>query len=386
MVAAAFVKAAFILFVVIGVLTPIIAWAERKQGALMQDRIGANRASVAGMTFAGLMHPMADVIKLLVKEDVVPAGANRVLHLLAPVLAVVPAIIAFAVIPFGGNYRFGETPIELVVANLDWGLLYIFAIGSLAAYGPILAGWASNNNWSILGSLRASAQMISYQVTLGFSIVGIFMVFQTLRLSDMAVAQDTTFRAFAFVEGLFGLKLPAALEWIAALRLPNWGIFLQPLAFVLFLTAIMAWNKRPPFDTPEGESEIVAGYHTEYSGMRFGLFCMSEFVGVAVIAGLITTIFLGGWSVPYLSQEAIIAGVGRFFGVGFATGFCMLVHFVSFMSKLVVMIWLQMALRWTLPRFRYDQVMDLCWKILLPLSLANILVTGAVILALEGVA
>ena len=386
MVAAAFVKAAFILFVVIGVLTPIIAWAERKQGALMQDRIGANRASVAGMTFIGLMHPMADLIKLIVKEDVVPAGANRVLHLLAPVLAVVPAIIAFAVIPFGGNYRFGETPIELVVANLDWGLLYIFAIGSLAAYGPILAGWASNNNWSILGSLRASAQMISYEVTLGFSIVGIFMVFQTLRLSDMAVAQDTTFRAFAFVEGLFGLKLPAALEWIAALRLPNWGIFLQPLAFVLFLTAIMAWNKRPPFDTPEGESEIVAGYHTEYSGMRFGLFYMSEFIGVAVIAGLITTIFFGGWSVPYLSQEAIIAGVGRFFGVGFATGFCMLVHFVSFMSKLVVMIWLQMALRWTLPRFRYDQVMDLCWKILLPLSLANILVTGAVILALEGVA
>jgi NADH-quinone oxidoreductase subunit H len=200
----------------------------------------------------------------------------------------------------------------------------------------------------------------------------------------MAVAQDTTFRAFAFVEGLFGLTLPAALGWIGALRLPNWGIFLQPLAFVLFLTAIMAENKRPPFDTPEGESEIVAGYHTEYSGMRFGLLYMSEFIGVVVIAGLMTTIFLGGWSVPYLPQEMIIAGVGRFFGVGFATGFCMLVHFVSFMLKLVAMIWLQMALRWTLPRFRYDQVMDLCWKILLPLSLTNILVTGAVILALDG--
>jgi NADH-quinone oxidoreductase subunit H len=265
-------------------------------------------------------------------------------------------------------------------------LLYIFAIGSLAAYGPILAGWASNSGWSILGGLRASAQMISYEVTLGFSVVGVFMVFQTLRLTDMAIAQDTTFRAFAFVEGLFGLTLPASLGWIGALRLPNWGIFLQPLAFVLFLTAIMAENKRPPFDTPEGESEIVAGYHTEYSGMRFGLFYMSEFIGVVVIAGLITTIFFGGWSVPYLSQEMIIAGVGRFFGVGFATGFCMLVHFVSFMLKLAAMIWLQMALRWTLPRFRYDQVMNLCWKILLPLSLANILVTGAVILALEGAA
>ncbi|MBW2398607.1 MAG: NADH-quinone oxidoreductase subunit H [Deltaproteobacteria bacterium] len=386
MVVAVFVKTAFILFVVIGVLAPIITWVERKQSALMQNRIGANRASVAGMTFIGLLHPAADVIKLLVKEDVVPAGANRVLHLLAPVMAAVPAIIAFAVIPFGGSYHFGETTIELVVANLDWGLLYIFAIGSLAAYGPILAGWASNSGWSFLGSLRASAQMLSYEVTLGFSVVGVFMVFQTLRLTDMAIAQDTTFRAFAFVEGLFGLTLPASLGWISALRLPNWGIFLQPLAFVLFLTAIMAENKRPPFDTPEGESEIVAGYHTEYSGMRFGLFYMSEFIGVVVIAGLITTIFFGGWSVPYLSQEMIIAGVGRFFGVGFATGFCMLVHFVSFMLKLAAMIWLQMALRWTLPRFRYDQVMNLCWKILLPLSLANIRVTGAVILALEGAA
>lgn len=386
MVVATFVKTAFILFVVIGVLAPVITWVERKQSALMQDRIGANRASIAGVTIIGLMHPVADVIKLLAKEDVVPAGANRLLHLLAPVLVAVPAVIAFAVIPFGGSYHFGATTVQLVVADIDWGLLYVFAIGSLAAYGPILAGWASNSNWSILGSLRASAQMISYEVTLGFSVVGVFMVFQTLRLTDMAVAQDTTFRAFALVEGLFGLKPPAALEWLGALRLPNWGIFLQPLAFVMFLTAIMAENKRPPFDTPEGESEIVAGYHIEYSGMRFGLFYMSEFIGVVVIAGLMTTIFFGGWSVPYLPQEAIIAGVGRFFGVGFATGFCMLVHFVTFMLKLAAMIWLQMALRWTLPRFRYDQVMDLCWKILLPLSLANILVTGMVILALEGTA
>jgi len=385
-VVATFVKTAFILFVVIGVLAPVITWVERKQSALMQDRIGANRASIAGVTIIGLMHPVADVIKLLAKEDVVPAGANRLLHLLAPVLVAVPAVIAFAVIPFGGSYHFGATTVQLVVADIDWGLLYVFAIGSLAAYGPILAGWASNSNWSILGSLRASAQMISYEVTLGFSVVGVFMVFQTLRLTDMAVAQDTTFRAFALVEGLFGLKPPAALEWLGALRLPNWGIFLQPLAFVMFLTAIMAENKRPPFDTPEGESEIVAGYHIEYSGMRFGLFYMSEFIGVVVIAGLMTTIFFGGWSVPYLPQEAIIAGVGRFFGVGFATGFCMLVHFVTFMLKLAAMIWLQMALRWTLPRFRYDQVMDLCWKILLPLSLANILVTGMVILALEGTA
>jgi NADH-quinone oxidoreductase subunit H len=152
----------------------------------------------------------------------------------------------------------------------------------------------------------------------------------------------------------------------------------------MFLTAIMAENKRPPFDLPEGESEVIAGYHLEYSGMRFGLFYMSEFIEIVVIAGIITTIFLGGWSVPYLSQEAIIGGVGSFFGTGFATGLCMLIHFLTFMTKLVVMIWLQMALRWTLPRFRYDQVMDLCWKILLPLSIANVFVTGLVIMLVEG--
>ena len=149
----------------------------------------------------------------------------------------------------------------------------------------------------------------------------------------------------------------------------------------MFLTAIMAENKRPPFDLPEGESEVVAGYHLEYSGMRFGLFHMSEFIEIVVIAGVITTIFLGGWSVPYLSQETIIVGVGSVFGTGFATGLCMLIHFLVFMAKVVAMIWLQMALRWTLPRFRYDQVMDLCWKILLPLSIANIFVTGLVLLA-----
>jgi NADH-quinone oxidoreductase subunit H len=231
----------------------------------------------------------------------------------------------------------------------------------------------------MLGSLRASAQMISYEVTMGLSVVGVFMVFQTLRLTDMAIAQDTTFRAFGFLEVLFGVSVPSWLDWA---RVPNWGIFLQPLGFVMFLTAIMAENKRPPFDIPEGESEVVAGYHLEYSGMRFGLFYMSEFIEVIVIAGLMATIFLGGWSVPYLSQAQIIAGVGGVFGTGFATGLCMLLHFLTFLTKLLAMIWLQMALRWTLPRFRYDQMMDLCWKVLLPLSIANVFVTGAVMLAI----
>jgi len=377
----AIVKTLFIILVVVGALAPVITWVERKQSAVMQDRIGANRADVAGITLLGLLHPAADVLKLLSKEDVVPLGANRFMHLISPIIAAVPAIVGYAVIPFGGVYHFGDTTISLVAADPDWGLLYIFAIGSIATYGTVMAGWSSNNNWSLLGGMRASAQMISYEVTMGLSVVGVFMVFQTLKLTDMAIAQDTTFRLLGFLEVLFGIPVPAWLAWI---RLPAWGIFYQPLAFLMFLAAIMAENKRPPFDTPEGESEIIAGFHLEYSGMRFGLFYMSEFIEIVVIAGLVSTLFLGGWAIPYLSTETIIGGVGAAFGTGFATGLCMLLHFGCFMAKVVVMIWLQMALRWTLPRFRYDQVMDLCWKILLPLSLANIFVTGVVMLLVGG--
>ena len=374
-------KTLFIILVVVGALAPVITWVERKQSAVMQDRIGANRADVAGITLLGLLHPAADVLKLLSKEDVVPLGANRFMHLISPLIAAVPAIIAYAVIPFGGVYQFGDHTISLVAADPDWGLLYIFAIGSIATYGTVMAGWSSNNNWSLLGGLRASAQMISYEVTMGLSVVGVFMVFHTLKLTDMALAQDTTFRVLGFLDALFGIPVPAWLDWV---RLPAWGIFYQPLAFLMFLAAMMAENKRPPFDTPEGESEIIAGFHLEYSGMRFGLFYMSEFIEVVVIAGVVATIFLGGWAIPYLSTQTLIGGVGSVLGTGFATGLCMLLHFGCFMTKVVVMIWLQMALRWTLPRFRYDQVMDLCWKILLPLSIANIFVTGLVILLVGG--
>ncbi|MGH0029598.1 MAG: complex I subunit 1/NuoH family protein [Myxococcota bacterium] len=374
-------KSLFILIVMVAGLAPVITWIERKQSAVMQDRIGANRANVGGITVLGLLHPLADVVKLLSKEDVVPHGANPVIHLISPIIAAIPAVIAFAVIPFGGVYDWGGVEVSLVAANPDWGLLYIFAIGSIAMYGTVMAGWSSNNNWSLLGGLRASAQMISYEVTMGLSVVGVFMVFQTLQLQDMAVAQDGTFRLLGFLEVLFGMTVPAWLDWI---RLPAWGVFYQPLGFLMFLTTIMAENKRPPFDTPEGESEIIAGYHLEYSGMRFGLFFMAEFIEVLVIAGLITTIFLGGWTVPFLSTDTIIGAITPVFGVGFATGVCVILHFLMFMLKVVVMIWLQMALRWTLPRFRYDQVMDLCWKIILPLSIANVFVTGFFLLLAKG--
>jgi NADH-quinone oxidoreductase subunit H len=379
------VKMLFIVLVIMGAFLPLITWVERKQAAVMQDRVGANRADLAGITLLGLLHPAADVVKLLTKEDVVPEGASRVLHQIAPVIALVPAIITLAVIPFGGQYAFGDTRVNLVVADIDWGMLYVFAVGSIATYGAVIAGWASNNNWGLLGSMRASSQMISYEVTMGLSLVGIFMCFGSLKLTDIALAQDATFRVFGFLEhlGVFD-QLPAALAFFT---LPTWGILLQPLGFILFLTCIMAENKRPPFDAPEGESELVAGYHMEYSGMRFGLFYTAEFLEVPVIGALVATLFLGGWSIPWLTTDDLVSPSGALAqatNVTFATLVAMALHVVSFLLKVVFMIWLQMLIRWTLPRFRYDQVMDLCWKMILPLSIANIFVTGAVILWLEG--
>jgi len=379
----ALINTLVILLIAVGIFAPVVTWIERKQSAVMQDRIGANRADVFGIRILGLLHPLADVVKLIFKEDVVPTGANRGLHLAAPFIAAVAAIASFAVIPYGGRYTFGDTTISLVAADIDWGLLYIFAIGSIAAYGTILAGWASSSNWSMLGGIRASAQMISYEVTMGLSVVGVFMVFGTLRLTDMAFFQDSTFRLLGFVEALGWVEsLPAALDWI---RLPTWGVFLQPLGFLMFLFAIMAENKRPPFDLPEGESELVAGYHTEYSGMRFGLFFMAEFIEVVVIAGLMTTIFLGGWSIPWLPTATIVGGLEPVIGSGAANLLALVGHVSTFLIKVVAMIWLQMSLRWTLPRFRYDQVMDLCWKVLLPLSIANIFATGTIVLLLQEI-
>lgn len=377
------IKMLFIVLVIMGLFLPLITWVERKQAAVMQDRIGANRADLLGVTAMGLLHPAADVVKLLSKEDMVPSGANRFIHQIAPMVALVPAIITLAVIPFGGVYQFGDATVSLVVADIDWGMLYILAVGSLATYGAVMAGWASNNNWGLLGSMRASAQMISYEVTMGLSIVGLFMCYGTLRLTEMAVAQDSTFRVFGFLEHIFGFSGPwfAWLDWIT---LPAWGIFLQPLGFILFLTCIMAENKRPPFDAPEGESELVAGYHMEYSAMRFGLFYTAEFLEVPVIGAIVATLFLGGWSIPWLSTADIVGAVGGAFGQGFASGLCMILHMGSFLLKVVLMIWFQMALRWTLPRFRYDQVMDLCWKMILPISIANIFITGALVLWLDG--
>ncbi len=377
----AYVPVALFLFAMIAlVFAPVMTWVERKQSALMQDRIGANRADILGIKAIGLLHPIADAIKMITKEDTVPDGADRLLHTLAPIIATVPAMISFAVIPYGGSYQAWGAEWQLVVADLDYGVLYIFAVASLATYGTVLAGWASNNNWGMLGGVRVAAQMISYEVAMGVSVVGVFMIFGTLRLTDMGFAQQETFRLLGFVEHLSWVG--AGTWWVDLIKIPMWGIFLQPLAFCLFLTALMAENKRAPFDTPEGESEIIAGYFIEYSGMKFGLFYMGEWVEVVVISGLMTAMFLGGWSIPYLPDDVMIEFLRHLPGVSlnWANVLAMIAHVATFFLKVIVLIWFQQLIRWSVPRFRYDQVMDLGWKILLPLSLANIVVTGLGIL------
>ena len=378
------IAVALFIFAVIGLLfAPLMTWVERKQSALMQDRIGANRADIMGIRMLGLLHPLADAIKLFTKEDMRPTGSNRLLHMLCPFIAVVPAMVSFAVIPYGGTYTAWGTEWSMVVADLDYGVLYLLAVGSIATYGSMLAGWAGNNNWGILGSLRVSAQMLSYEVAMGISIVGVFMIFGTLRLTDMGVAQQELFRLFGFVEH-FGWAAPGT-GWIDWIKIPMWGIVLQPLAFFLFLAAIMAENKRAPFDTPEGEAELIAGYFIEYSGMKFGLYMMGEWVEVVVIAGLITAMFLGGWSIPYLSDAQVVAGISSIVGPNLANVLAMIIHVSVFFAKLISLIFFQMLIRWSMPRFRYDQVMNLGWKIMLPLSIANIAITGFVILLIREV-
>lgn len=349
------VKILFIFAVTVGFFAPVLTWVERKQSALMQDRIGANRADILGFTFLGLFHIIADALKMFTKEDFIPDGANKFLHTMSPIVALVPALLTFAVVPFGGQYTLFDKEVNLVISDLDVGLLFVFAIASLATYGYVIAGWSSNNNWSLLGSMRTASQMISYEVTMGLTIIGVLMVYGSMKLTEIGAIQENF--------------------WM-------WGIFLQPLGFFMFLTASIAENKRIPFDAPEAESELVAGYFTEYSGLKFGMFFMAEFIEMVTIGAIMTILFLGAWHIPFLSSATLLSWFD-FLGTTGSNLVLMLIHVGVFFAKVVFFIYLQMVIRWTLPRFRYDQIMKLGWKILLPLSLANILITGLVILALN---
>lgn len=341
-------------------LSAILTWMERRQSAMMQDRLGPVRANIGKLRLKGLLHPLADALKLVVKEDFNPPHANRGLYVLAPILALVPALLTFAVIPFGppickdiffsmqslsSGVCTPEMGENLQIATIDVGLLFVFAIGTLAVYGSALAGWASNNNYAILGGMRASAQMLSYEITMGLAIIGIFMVYGTLEPSALVRAQDS---------------------------LLNWGIVKQPLGFILFFTAAIAETKRAPFDIPEGESEIV-GYFVEYSGTRFMVFYLGEFIEIVFVGTLITTLFLGGWQIPGMTPSGFMGWALPHWAVVGA-------GVTAFSVKVFIVCFFQLAIRWTLPRLRYDQLMTLGWKGMLPASIINVVITAVVIL------
>jgi NADH-quinone oxidoreductase subunit H len=350
----AFGRVAFVMGLVLN-LGGLLTWVERKQSAVMQDRVGANRASILGLRLFGLFHPLADALKMLTKEDFIPARADRALFLAAPVVSVFFALSGFATIPFGDVLRVGGREISLQAVQLDAGVLFVFAMLSMGVYGVVLAGWASANNFALLGGQRAAALMISAEVAIGASIMGVCMLHGSLDLQDITRGQG------AYWGGI----------------VPKWGIFTQPLGCLLFLAAGIASTKRAPFDFPEGESEII-GYNVEYSGMKFGMFLMADFVETVVIAGMVTALFLGGWQVPWLFADGF-----RFPG-GLAIGLphlaVTLLQVGAFVTKVVVVIWFLMLVRWTLPRFRYDQAMRLGWLGLLPLAILNIVLTAAVML------
>jgi len=350
----AFAKVAFVMGFVLN-LGGLLTWVERKQSAVMQDRVGANRASILGFRVLGLLHPLADAIKMLTKEDFIPARADRALFLAAPVVSVFFALAGFATIPFGDVLRVGGREISLQAVPLNAGVLYVFAMLSMGVYGVMLAGWSSANNYALLGGQRAAALMISAEVAIGASIMGVCMVYGSLDLQAIARAQGAHW---------FGL-------------IPQWGIFTQPLGLVLFLTAGIASTKRIPFDLPEGESEII-GYFVEYSGMKFGMFMMADFIETVVIAGMTTALFLGGWQVPWLAADGFHFPGGAVWALPHLLVVALQVG--AFVVKVCAMIWFLMLVRWTLPRFRYDQAMRLGWLGLLPLSVLNIVGTALALL------
>ena len=340
---------AFLVFFGVVNAVPVLVWAERRGSAFIQHRLGPNRVNIGGFTLLGLVQPLADVVKFIWKEDYIPSHANRTFYFLAPVLLLVPAAMTFAVVPFADVLVVAGREIRMQVAHLDIGILYVFALASLSVYGIVLAGWSSNNKYSLLGGIRSSAQMISYELSLGLSVVGVLMIHGAIQLDEIVVGQG---------ELLFG--------W-----LPAWGIVTQPLAFLLFTVAIFAESNRLPFDLPEAENELVVGYHTEYSSMKFALFFMAEYMAMVTGSMLIVTLFLGGWQIPFVTGEALRETIGAI-----PTA---LVQVGTFTAKTAVLLWFFIWIRWTLPRFRYDQLMHLGWKVFLPLALANVFVTALVL-------
>ncbi|HRP02742.1 MAG TPA: NADH-quinone oxidoreductase subunit NuoH [Candidatus Kapabacteria bacterium] len=335
------IEATVKILAIVGIMQLMAAvnvYMERKVSAFIQGRIGPNRVGPWGT-----LQPFADVFKLFMKEDLVPKGADRFFHSLAPIISMGIAFAVWAVIPFSSYVDIGDRRIYLGIApNVSIGILFVLAMTSVGVYGITLAGWSSNNKYSLLGGLRSSAQMISYELAMGLSIIAIVMLAGSFTLNDIV----------SYQQGWGGWR---------------WNIFTQPLAFIIFLTASFAETNRAPFDLPEAEPELVGGYNTEYSGMKFGMFFLAEYANMTTAAVLIVLLFLGGWALPFDASALGLADGS----IGLA-----LTHFVVFGIKVFLMLFFFIWVRWTLPRFRYDQLMDLGWKKLLPLALLNVIITA----------
>ncbi len=327
-----------VMFVVVLLTVAELVYTERKISAFIQNRMGPNRVG-----WHGLLQPYADVVKLLLKEDIVPAAANRFIHTLAPIISIGVAFSTLAVVPIAGETitLFGKE-VQMVIADVNIGILYVLALTSMGVYGLTLSGWSSNNKYSLLGGLRSSAQMISYELSMGLSVIGVVMVTGSLQLTDIVAHQS---------------------GWM-------WNMVLQPIGFVTFVVAAFAETNRTPFDLPEAEPELVGGYHTEYSSFKFALFFLAEYANMITASAIITTLYFGGWQVPYLEL------------LGLPTGVNVILQILAFMVKVGFMLFVFQWVRWTVPRFRYDQLMDLGWKVMLPIALINVVITGIVILLL----
>jgi NADH-quinone oxidoreductase subunit H len=362
-----------LVLVFVMIIATVLTLAERKWSAMIQDRVGPNRARfplLQNRPLGGLPHIISDALKMLTKEDFRPGRADALLFNLGPILAFAPVLALFAVVPAGPRVMVMGHTVGLQVANPDFGLLWVFAIASLAVYGTSLAGWSSNNKFALLGGVRAASQMISYEVALGLGLVGMMLVFTTVRLPEIIGAIAPNGLGTAQAQYLWGTKL-GDLD----LGIPAWGIFLQPAGFVCFFAAAFAETKRAPFDVPEGESEII-GYFVEYSGMKFGMFMISEFAEVVILSAITTAIFLGGWHIGFAGDAALASS--RFLREnGWLLG---AIYATIFWVKVLVLCYIQLAIRWTFPRFRYDQIQSLGWKILLPVGLANVFLTAALVL------
>jgi NADH-quinone oxidoreductase subunit H len=358
-----------VIFLMMVQAVPILVWLERRGSAFIQNRFGPNRVGPLG-----LLQLLADAVKFLFKEEFAPAKGIRLLYYAAPVAALVPATLAFAAIPLSTPIKidsfemFGQTwgPYTFLMQGYEIGvgIVFVLAVSSLAAYSILMAGWGSGNKYSLLGALRASSQTISYELALGLSIVGVILLYGTFNLSDM-VQQQQGLMSFQFM----GYTVNGAL--------PNWGIFYQPLGFILFYAATFAESNRLPFDLAEGEAELVAGFHVEYGGFKMLLFFIGEYGHMLVASGLIATFYFGGYQIPWVSPDSVLSWAQMKFGAGNAASVVTaLIHLLAFLVKVAVFLWIFIQVRWTLPRFRYDQLMDLGWKTMLPWALANTILTA----------